>query len=185
MLNTVFYYNEEDENSISYYTNMKNEAVKNGYTLKEVEPTEIEIIEEYEDPVTVEETTPREIEEFVFDEKTNEEKIIKRTEYIKEQKINYETKTRKVKKEVRQFKVVLRNQKTKEQIIEELKEVRKSYLSETDIMVSAPDYPITEQEKELVLQYREYLRHIPENKGYPYDAEGNVVHIMTFEEWKQ
>lgn len=94
-------------------------------------------------------------------------------------------KTHIVTKTLRQFEIQAIPEPTEEEIIAELKEVRKSYLSQTDTMVSTPDYPITDGERELLLQYREYLRHIPENEGYPYDSEGNVVHIMTFEEWKQ
>lgn len=72
---------------------------------------------------------------------------------------------------------------TKEDIILELKNIRKGILSETDTMVATPDYPITAEEKALLLEYREYLRHLPETEGYPYE-NGEVIKVKTFEEWK-
>lgn len=69
-------------------------------------------------------------------------------------------------------------------VSDELREIRRIYLGETDLYVSAIDYPISEEVKQNYLDYRKYLRDVPLTEGYPYDSEGNPVHIKTFEEWK-
>ena len=54
---------------------------------------------------------------------------------------------------------------------------RNAKLDSTDKIVSAPDYPISAEEKEKVLAYRQYLREIPQSEGFPW------VKVKTFEEW--
>ena len=55
--------------------------------------------------------------------------------------------------------------------------VRNQYLEQTDKYMIA-DYPITDEERELYKQYREYLRTYPECRDW-YKANPK-----TFEEWK-
>lgn len=55
---------------------------------------------------------------------------------------------------------------------------RNSLLAATDkYMVS--DFPINEEERELYRQYRQYLRDIPAEEGFP------DVSVLTFAEWKE
>lgn len=51
-------------------------------------------------------------------------------------------------------------------------------LQSTDIYM-LPDYPITEEEREVYKQYRQYLRDLPSNEAFP------NVEIKTFDEWKK
>ena len=59
-----------------------------------------------------------------------------------------------------------------------VRSVRNSYLDSTDKMVACPDYPITAEEKEIVLAYRTYLREYTKNKNW---FEKNP---FTLEEYK-
>ena len=59
----------------------------------------------------------------------------------------------------------------------EVRTVRNQYLEQTDKYMIA-DYPITDDERELYKQYREYLRTYPECRDW-YKANPK-----TFEEWK-
>lgn len=58
----------------------------------------------------------------------------------------------------------------------EVRAVRNQYLKQTDEFMIV-DYPITDEERELYKQYREYLRTYPECKDW-YE-----VNPKTFEEW--
>ena len=64
-----------------------------------------------------------------------------------------------------------------EQRKEEVRSVRNQYLEQTDKFMIA-DYPITDDERELYRQYREYLRTYPEFQDW-YKANPK-----TFDEWK-
>ena len=68
-------------------------------------------------------------------------------------------------------------EKPVEQREAEVRAVRNQYLEQTDKYMIA-DYPITDEERELYKQYREYLRTYPECQDW-YKANPN-----TFEEWK-
>ena len=59
----------------------------------------------------------------------------------------------------------------------EVRAVRNSYLEQTDKYLSVTDYPITDDERELYKQYREYLRTYPECQDW-YKANPK-----TYEEW--
>lgn len=65
-----------------------------------------------------------------------------------------------------------------EQCKEQVRSVRNQYLEQTDKYMIT-DYPITDDERELYKQYREYLRTYPECRDW-YKANPK-----TFEEWKQ
>ena len=64
-----------------------------------------------------------------------------------------------------------------EQRKEQVRSVRNQYLEQTDKYMIA-DYPITDEERELYKQYREYLRTYPECQDW-YKANPK-----TYEEWK-
>ena len=56
--------------------------------------------------------------------------------------------------------------------------LRKKYLTDTDILVMVPDYPISKAHKKLCLAYRQYLRDLPKiEKNYP-----DVI-VLTFDEY--
>lgn len=64
-----------------------------------------------------------------------------------------------------------------EQRKEQVRSVRNQYLNQTDKFMIA-DYPITDDERELYKQYREYLRTYPECRDW-YKANPK-----TYDEWK-
>ena len=64
-----------------------------------------------------------------------------------------------------------------EQRKEQVRAVRNQYLEQTDKYMIT-DYPITDEERELYKQYREYLRTYPECRDW-YKANPK-----TFDEWK-
>ena len=66
-----------------------------------------------------------------------------------------------------------------EQRKQEVRSVRNQYLKQTDIYLSVSDFPITDEERELYKQYREYLRTYPECRDW-YKANPK-----TYDEWKQ
>ena len=57
--------------------------------------------------------------------------------------------------------------------------------SERDVMLRAtdvymlPDFPISDEERELYKQYRQYLRDLPEAESFP------EVEVMSFEDWSK
>ena len=70
--------------------------------------------------------------------------------------------------------------KTSEKKKEEIRLIRDSYLRDTDKYVLIPDYPITDEERELYKAYRVYLRDYPESSENWYESEP-----LTFEKWKE
>ena len=64
-----------------------------------------------------------------------------------------------------------------EQRKEQVRAVRNQYLEQTD-KVMLVDYPITDDERELYKQYREYLRTYPECRDW------HKANPKTYEEWK-
>ena len=66
---------------------------------------------------------------------------------------------------------------TVEELQAEVRAVRNQYLEQTDKYMIT-DYPITDDERELYKQYREYLRTYPECQDW-YKANPK-----TYEEWK-
>lgn len=65
-----------------------------------------------------------------------------------------------------------------EQYKEQVRAIRNQYLEQTDKYLSVQDFPITDEERELYKQYREYLRTYPECQDW-YKANPK-----TYEEWK-
>lgn len=53
-----------------------------------------------------------------------------------------------------------------EQYKEQVRAVRNRYLEQTDKYLSVTDFPITDEQKEQYRQYREYLRHYPEQTDW-------------------
>lgn len=64
-----------------------------------------------------------------------------------------------------------------EQYKEQVRAVRNRYLEQTDKYLSVTDFPITEGKKEQYRQYREYLRH------YPEQADWYKQNPLDFEHW--
>ena len=56
--------------------------------------------------------------------------------------------------------------------------LRNAYLQDTDVYM-LPDFPISEADRAVIADYREYLRHLPDTEGW-YDR-----HIMTLDEWRE
>lgn len=72
---------------------------------------------------------------------------------------------------------VLKNeQKGLEVLTEEKRAIRNQYLTDSDKYM-LPDFPITEEERALWVNYRVYLRNIPEQPEFP------NIEVLTFEEW--
>lgn len=65
-----------------------------------------------------------------------------------------------------------------EQKKSDVRAVRNRYLEQTDKFMLT-DYPITDEERELYKQYREYLRDYPETEEDWYEQNP-----LTFEEWE-
>ena len=59
-----------------------------------------------------------------------------------------------------------------------VRQVRNQYLQDTDKYIALSDFPITDEERELYKQYREYLRTYPECQDW-YKSNPK-----TYEEWK-
>ena len=57
--------------------------------------------------------------------------------------------------------------------------VRNQYLEQTDKYLSIPDFPITDEERDLYKQYRVYLR------DYTVTRDWWEADPLTFEEWRQ
>lgn len=64
-----------------------------------------------------------------------------------------------------------------EQYKEQVRAVRNRYLEQTDKYLSVTDFPITDEQKEKYLWYREYLRH------YPEQADWYKQNPLDFEHW--
>ena len=66
--------------------------------------------------------------------------------------------------------------------IEDLKAAKRAerdaILASTDKYL-LPDFPITKEEKNLWINYRKYLRDLPEDSAFP------NVEVLTFEDWKK
>lgn len=62
-------------------------------------------------------------------------------------------------------------EKSVEQKQAEVRAIRNQYLADTDKYVSIPDFPITETEEALYVQYRKYLRDYPESSAGWYLTE--------------
>ena len=60
----------------------------------------------------------------------------------------------------------------------EVRSVRNGYLEQTDKYLSVTDYPISDEERELYKQYREYLR------TYPQCQDWYKANPKTYDEWK-
>lgn len=58
-----------------------------------------------------------------------------------------------------------------------VRQVRNQYLQDTDKYIALSDFPITDEERELFKQYREYLRTYPECQDW-YKSNPK-----TYEEW--
>ena len=64
-----------------------------------------------------------------------------------------------------------------EQYKEQVRYVRNRYLEQTDKYLSVADFPITYEQKEQYRQYREYLRH------YPEQADWYKQNPLDFDNW--
>ena len=69
-------------------------------------------------------------------------------------------------------------QKPLDQLKAERRTERDAALKETDVYMLI-DFPISEEERELYRQYRQYLRDFPKAENFP------EVEVMSFKEWSQ
>ena len=60
-----------------------------------------------------------------------------------------------------------------------VRQVRNQYLQDTDKYIALSDFPITDEERELFKQYREYLRDYTEEENWW------LNNPMMFEEWNK
>ena len=60
-----------------------------------------------------------------------------------------------------------------------IRSIRNKYLANSDKFVSVPDFPITEEERNKYIVYRQYLRDYPESSGTWFEEKPK-----TFEEFK-
>ncbi len=67
---------------------------------------------------------------------------------------------------------------TSEQKAESKRAERDVILKATDVYM-LPDFPISEDQRELYKQYRQYLRDLPAMEGFP------EIGVMSFKEWGQ
>lgn len=68
-------------------------------------------------------------------------------------------------------------EKTTEELAQEKRAERNAILDATDKFVSVPDYPITDEKREQYKAYRQYLRDLPEQAGFP------NVDVLSFGDW--
>lgn len=61
-------------------------------------------------------------------------------------------------------------------LADEIRKLRDSYLQKTDF-TQISDTPFSDNEKLLYIEYRQYLRNLPQSSEFPY------ISVMTFEEW--
>lgn len=66
--------------------------------------------------------------------------------------------------------VLLSIEKSKAEIAAEIRRKRDYLLAESDKCVSVPDFPITTEKREAYKAYRQQLRDLPEQAGFPLDV---------------
>lgn len=66
---------------------------------------------------------------------------------------------------------------TTEELSAQKRAERNAILDATDKFVSVPDYPITDEKREQYKAYRQYLRDLPEQAGFP------NVDVLSFGDW--
>ncbi len=67
---------------------------------------------------------------------------------------------------------------TTEELSAQKRSERDTMLRSTDVYM-LPDFPISDEERELYRQYRQYLRDFPAIEGFP------EIGVMSFKEWQQ
>ena len=67
---------------------------------------------------------------------------------------------------VRRFQIVKVPEPTDEEIAEQVRLARDRRLAATDYL-AMPDYPLSEEEKAAVMVYRQALRDVPSQEGFP------------------
>ena len=79
---------------------------------------------------------------------------------------------------VRHFQIVEIPEATIEELSAQKRSERDALLKATDVYMLI-DFPISDEERELYKQYRQYLRDLPEAESFP------EVDVMSFKEWGQ
>ena len=72
------------------------------------------------------------------------------------------------------FKIVEKAEPTVEQLSAQVRAQRDAMIAETDYLMMS-DYPISEEDKALVETYRQALRDIPEQEGFPSEVQWPVA----------
>ena len=75
---------------------------------------------------------------------------------------------------VRRYQIVENPPKSTEQLAMEVRAARNAKISKTDYLMMS-DYPISEEDKALVETYRQALRDIPEQEGFPSEVQWPVA----------
>lgn len=75
---------------------------------------------------------------------------------------------------VRRYQIVENPPKSTEQLAMEVRATRNAKISETDCLMMS-DYPISAEDKTLVEAYRQALRDIPQQEGFPSEVQWPVV----------
>lgn len=75
---------------------------------------------------------------------------------------------------MKQYKIVEIPAPTTEEVAAQVRAQRDAMIARTDFMMM-PDYPISEEDKTLVEAYRQALRDIPEQEGFPSNVQWPVV----------
>lgn len=75
---------------------------------------------------------------------------------------------------MKQYKIVEIPAPTIEEVASQVRAQRDAMIARTDFMMM-PDYPISEEDKALVEAYRQALRDIPEQEGFPSEVQWPVA----------
>lgn len=59
-----------------------------------------------------------------------------------------------------------------------VRDARNKLLNDSDALVSVPDYPLKDGDKEKLIKWRQYLRDLPLDNAFPW------VKVLNFEEWR-
>lgn len=68
--------------------------------------------------------------------------------------------------DMRRFQIKTVPAPTKEELAQSVRSQRDALIAETDYLI-LPDYPLSEEDRAFVIRYRQALRDVPEQAGFP------------------
>ena len=68
--------------------------------------------------------------------------------------------------DMRRFQIKAVPAPTKEELAQSVRSQRDALIAETDYLI-LPDYPLSEEDRAIVIRYRQALRDVPEQAGFP------------------